>query len=123
MQTVKQLGDPITLTALQPGIDEGTEFGFESQTVFMSGPPLKLELVQFGEEVRINAEILDARGHANSAEGPVTLRLKEGEETRLEGEIHINNEGVGSLILSPDKVRSIRPESKQLRPEIEVQSE
>lgn len=101
----------IKLPILEPAESEArrlaaaTGEGFSVQTLRQDEPPFEFELVQFGEQVRITARILDE--DSPYKECLARLGLFERDTCRWSRVILIDN-GEGEYVLEPEDVRGLR---------------
>ncbi len=119
---VFRLPEPVRLTSLAPGADRqqrlaaATGQGFTEQRLTADASPYELEIVQFGEEIRLTVSLTDP--NVPAAEGIVRVVLAEGDEVRLERLIAIQ-EGRGGCVLTPDEVRRCAPQQEPLTARVE----
>jgi anti-sigma factor ChrR (cupin superfamily) len=86
--------------------------GFTRQTIRQEEPPFELSVVQFGEQLRVSARVLDeASGYADCL---ARLEFFEGDRCRLARVILVEH-GRSECILSPEDAKAARPDSQGVK--------
>ena len=123
VQMVYKFPEAVSLPCFVPQAQQqrrlaaGTGKGLRRQDLDTRDSPLQVELVQFGDEVRLTV----GAGEEGSqyADSIVRLVLAEGEKVRLTRLIPLRN-GRGSCVLSPEEVLACTPERRALVASVEV---
>jgi hypothetical protein len=116
-------GQIIRLPILEPARGEvmrlaaATGKGFSSQTIRQDDPPFEIELVQFGEQLRITIRSLAE--DSSQKECLARLNFMEQGHCRLSMVVLIED-GQGRCIVQPDEVRKLRLEQESLSLRVEL---